>query len=153
MVRRNVRVAICACLGLVVAAFALRAVAQQPSAADPFFQAIRTNDLGALRTLARQGHLDAKDSTGLTPLVLATAFGTREAVELLIGAGANVNADSDGGLTPLHVAWRNEAVARRLLSRGANVNAKTALGATPLWVASSAFGTRPVVSLLLEHGA
>jgi ankyrin repeat protein len=126
---------------------------QQPPAGDRFYQAIRTNDLVALQKLVAEFGVNAEDTSGLTPLTLAAAFGTREAVGLLVDAGADVKAQNSAGITALHVAWRDEAVARQLLDRGADVNAKTALGATPLLVASSANGTEAVVSLLLQKGA
>jgi ankyrin repeat protein len=135
--------------GCVLAVFA-----QQQPAGDRFYRAIRTNDLVGLRKLVSELGVNAEDRSGLTPLTLAAAFGTREAVSVLVEAGANVKTQSSrSGLTPLHVAWQDESVIRLLLDRGADVNAKTQLGATPLLVASSANGTEAVVSLLLEKGA
>jgi ankyrin repeat protein len=128
-------------------------VAQTPAPRDSIYQAIRSNDLGALRALITKENIDAKDAAGLTPLVEAVAFGSPDAVRLLINAGANVQTASDAGITPLHVAWRDPSIARLLLDRGANVNAASAAGATPLFVAASANGTAPVVSLLLDRGA
>src|SRR5688572_20326756 len=100
-------------------------VAQQPNAAEPFRQAIRANDLVALRALIAAHGTDVKDAAGLTPLILATAFGTRDAVDQLLHAGADVKTASNVGLTALHVAWHNAALVRLLIERGADVNAKT----------------------------
>ena len=127
--------------------------AQQQPAGDKFYQAIRTNDLVGLRKLVSELGANAEDGSGMTPLMLTAAFGTGEAVSLLLEAGADVNTQNRSGITALHVAWQNESVVRLLLDRGADVNARTQLGATPLLVASSANGTEAVVSLLLEKRA
>jgi ankyrin repeat protein len=150
-VKRLQFAALCAAMlgsGCVLAVFA-----QPQPAGDRFFQAIRTNDLVGLRKLVSELGVNTEDGSGLAPLTLAAAFGTREAVSVLIEAGADVKTQNRAGLTALHVAWRDESVMRLLLDRGADVNAKTQLGATPLLVAASANGTDAVVSLLLEKGA
>jgi ankyrin repeat protein len=131
----------------------LAGFAPQQPVGDRFYQAIRTNDLAGLRKLVSELGVNTEDGSGLTPLTLAAAFGTREAVSVLVEAGAEVKAQNRSGLTALHVAWRDESVTRLLLDRGADVNAKTQLGATPLLVAASANGTEAVVSRLLEKGA
>ena len=50
--------------------------------------------------------LNARDNRGITPLMWATNWGHEEIVELLIAAGADVNAkeESDRGLTALDIA-------------------------------------------------
>jgi ankyrin repeat protein len=132
---------------------ALAVFAQPQPAGDRIFQAVRTNDLVGLRQLVNELGANTEDSSGFTPLILAAAFGTPEAVSLLLDGGANVNAHNRSGLTALHVAWRDEVTHKLLLDRGADVNAKTQLGATPLTVTASANGTEVVVSRLLEKGA
>jgi ankyrin repeat protein len=141
------------CVVILGYGFVLALLAQQQPAGDRFYQAIRTNDLVGLRRLVSDLGVNAEDGSGLTPLTLAAAFGTREAVNVLVEAGADVKSQNRSGLTALHVAWQDESVIRLLLARGADVNAKTQLGATPLLVASSATGTEATVSLLLENGA
>src|ERR1700681_188894 len=141
------------CAAILGFGFVLAVFAQQQPAGDRFYQAIRTNDLVGLRKLVSELRVNGEDRSGLTPLTLAAAFGAREAVSVLVAAGADVKAQSRSGLTALHVAWQAESVIQLVLDRGADVNAKTQLGATPLLVASSANGTEAVVSLLLEKGA
>lgn len=138
---------------LVFLSLAFSISGQQPPQSDRFYQAVRNDDIPALRALVAEHGVDMKDATGQTPLILASAFGSRDAVKLLVDAGADVKTVSNAGLTALHVAWRNEAVVRLLLDRGADVHAKTQLGSTPLIVAASATGTAGVVALLIEKGA
>src|SRR5690349_8345161 len=123
---------------IVFAVAAIVAHAQAPAAGDRFHLAIRTNDLTSLRALAAEQGVNARDGAGYTPLILASAFGTREAAMWLLDAGADVKAASNGGITALHVAWRDEALMRALLVRGADVKARTQLGSTPLLTAAAA---------------
>jgi ankyrin repeat protein len=139
--------------GLVVLALALSSSAQQPTPADQFYQAIRANDIHALRALVATHGANVQDAIGMTPLMLSSALGTYEEVKLLVDAGADVKAASKAGVTPLHVAWRDEAIVRLLLAHGADVQAKTQMGATPLLVAASSTSSAKVVKLLLDKGA
>jgi ankyrin repeat protein len=141
------------CAAILAYGCVLAVFAQQTPAGDRFYQAIRANDLGGLRKLAAELGVNAEDPSGMAPLTLAAAFGTREGVSALLDGGADVKAQSRAGVTALHVAWQDASVVRLLLDRGADVNAKTQLGATPLLIAASATGTEPVVSMLLEKGA
>src|SRR5205814_2163530 len=118
-------------------AFALATSFAQPAPSDPFYQAIRNDDLSAIRGLVAAHGTEVRDAAGLTPLMLAAASGSDNAAELLLDAGADVKAARDG-ITALHLAWHSETLVRLLLDRGADVNAKSQLGATPLVVAASA---------------
>ena len=138
---------------LVALALAFSSSAQQPTPADQFYQAIRANDIQAIRALVASHGTSVQDAIGMTPLILASAFGTYDAARLLVDAGADVKAGSKAGVTPLHVAWRDEAIVRLLLAHSADVHAKTQIGATPLIVAASATGSEKVVQLLLDKGA
>lgn len=75
----------------------------------------------------------------------------RQAADLLIAHGAEVNAKDAGGNTPLHTAaefGRANAVAY-FISKGADVNATNTMHQTPLDLA-----TNPaMIVLLLRHGA
>ena len=74
------------------------------------------------------------DGMGWTHLYTATVFGHKEIIELLIAAGADVNADEGTGLTPLHSAANHgrKEIAKLLIAAGADVNAKDVLDVTPL---------------------
>ena len=68
---------------IVLLAFAFSTSAQQSPPSDQFYQAIRSNDVYALRALVANHGSNVKDATGMTPLMLASAFGSYDAVKLL----------------------------------------------------------------------
>jgi ankyrin repeat protein len=92
---------------------------------------------------------------GFFPLALATFFGHPEAVNLLLKAGAEVNAAARNSLkvAPLHAACASAQIesARMLLQAGADPNVRQQQDFTP--VHSAAAGHVQLVRLLLEHGA
>lgn len=82
-----------------------------------------------------------KNDWGDTPLHIVSNWGDCEAIKILIGAGADINALGETGFTPLHCATEQnhiEAVAL-LLSLGAEI-LQDANGQTPTELAN-----------LLEH--
>ena len=116
--------------------------------------AAQAGDLAAIeRHLASGATVDALDPEhGGTPLMWAAATGRAEAMELLIGRGADVNAaDSEGG-TALHAAafLGHEKAVELLIRSGANVNAANKRGETPLYVASLDEGTTRYFASLLK---
>ena len=127
-------------------------VLQEPSG-DRFHQSIRTNDLTMLRTLITQYGVNAADSRGQTPLMLAATFGSVEAMQSLLDAGANVKAASASGLTALHLAVSDIRKVRLLIDRGADIEAKSLMGRTPVLVAAYTNGASATVSFLLGKGA
>ena len=86
--------------------------------------------------------IDSLDVEGDTPLHVMTWRNDLEAVELLVGAGANVNAVGDMGETPLHVAisMSNPRLVRCLLSAGARDDIRSEFGESPRDKALSAGG-------------
>jgi ankyrin repeat protein len=111
--------------------------------------------------LANQADVDAATDGGYTPLHQAVTYGAddtrKSAVEVLIAAGANVNAKaSRDGETPLHKAvflatYRGGIeVVRLLLDHGADENAVSKGGVTPLYFARN---SDALSNLLKERGA
>ena len=78
------------------------------------------------------------------------------AVLKLLKAGANVNAKTSNGRTPLHFAVQSNptlALLEVLIKAGADVNAKTADGWTPLHFATQSNLTPAVLEVLIKAGA
>jgi uncharacterized protein len=95
----------------------------------------------------------AYSGNGFTPLLLACEQGFEEMAVRLIAAGADVNAASKNGRTPLmFVAYKNPRVARLLLDKGADIHAVDDMGRTALYEACGA-GIAEIVELLLDRGA
>jgi ankyrin repeat protein len=93
---------------------------------------------------------------GFQPLGLAAFFGRREAVELLLARGGEVNTHARH---PFHVAALHAAlagplpnIARLLVDAGADVNARQQAGITPLHETAQN-GDLELTQLLLDHGA
>lgn len=94
---------------------------------------------------------------GWTPLHLAAAFSTPEAVDLLLKAGAKVDAVSKNPQNnqPLHAAMalgRNPETIKLLLAAGANPNATQTAGFTPIFSAATA-NRKDLAELLIGAGA
>jgi uncharacterized protein len=141
-----------------VSAVLLACYHRQSEARDALLQAgARVGPLEA----AALGRLDALDpdargADGFTALHLAAFFGGAGAVEALLAAGADPDADAENPLRvrPLHsaVAARDRDAARALLEAGADPNVRQQGGYTPLHGAAHA-GDAELVALLLAHGA
>jgi len=84
-------------------------------------------------------------------LHLAAEAGDTEACKALIAAGADVNAQTHNGSTPLHWA-KNAEVCEVLIAYGADVNAQTHNGNTPLHLAAYT-GRLSVCEPLIAAGA
>jgi len=109
-----------------------------------------------VRTLLSRGaDVDARDRYDRTPLMVADA----ESTKLLVENGANVNAMSSGGCSPLMVAANsdNVEVARTLILHGADVNATDRIGFSILYYTEAYGGNGPgtpaLIRLLKQHGA
>src|SRR6185436_730817 len=91
---------------------------------------------------------------GTTALHWASYRDDGGSADLLIRAGAKVNAANDLGATPLWTASLNgsEAMVRRLLAAGANPDAALLAGETPVMVAARA-GKPAVIEQLIAKGA
>lgn len=85
------------------------------------------------RLLEAGADVNLASDEGWGPLMNAD----EEVTRLLLDAGADANARTCGGQTPLHVCT-SPATARLLVARGADPNARDGAGCTPLWAHAAA---------------
>ena len=77
--------------------------------------AVQEGNIEAVKQhLAAGTDVNAKNTSGQTPLHYATFYGHKEIAELLIAKGADVNAKNDNGRTPLDLAKRHPETAKFL---------------------------------------
>jgi ankyrin repeat protein len=121
----------------------------------PIVDAARRGDRVALRALVeKRADVTVAEPDGSTALHWASYRDDVESADLLLRAGARVNAPNDLGATPLWAAAQNgsEAMVGRLLAAGADPNLPLLAGETPVMVASRA-GKPVVVEQLIARGA
>jgi ankyrin repeat protein len=132
----------------------LTGVVTAQNSADELIQAIRNNDLNALKAaFAKGSDVNARDGRDTTLLMHAAAVGSPEAVKLLLDSGADVKAKNQFDCTALFFAAGQPEKARMLVDKGADVNAATKMGRTPLMIAARCDGCSATVKLLLDKGA
>eukprot|EP00118_Oscarella_pearsei_P013757 m.113286 g.113286 ORF g.113286 m.113286 type:complete len:1025 (+) comp37458_c1_seq4:1355-4429(+) len=117
-----------------------------------------TNSAGAAECLAlllKKGiDSNARDTMGMTPLLLAARSGHKKCVHKLIEYGADIHIQANDGLTAVH--WlacngRTELLSE-LIGKGESVDVVDSQGQTALHVACQN-GHKPAVILLLEKKA
>jgi len=124
------------------------------------FAAARTGDAAKVKTLLENGVAHgATDEAGETALMHAAHAGHLEVVEVLIAAGADVNARSPQGWTALAKAAYNGETERGyvevievLHEAGASLDTRIFFGITPLMLAAGG-GDASVVEWLINAGA
>jgi ankyrin repeat protein len=131
---------------------------------DEVFQAAQTGDASRLKDkLASHPDLaNTENSDGLTPLGFAAHFGNKDAVQVLLDYGADVNAVSHSKIayipsnTALHAAIagkRNVDVIKLLLDHNAQTNIFDSNGHTCLHTAAFHDNNVEIIRLLIDHGA
>src|ERR1700736_1327269 len=96
----------------VILAALLLVTAANANGNTELFQAIQNDDLAFIRHNLSKTQPEARDNRGATPLMHAAAFGSIEAMKLLLDAGADVNAKNDFGATSLLWCARDGEKAR-----------------------------------------
>lgn len=142
-------------VGVAVAAATLGAQTPAPSNSDQFYLAIRAGDQARVAALAANvADVNASERRGgATPLMHTAAFGSLEAMRLLIDKGADVNTRSAAGATALMWAATDLAKVRLLVERGADVNAVSDSGRTVMHLAAMSDSSAPIVQFLHSRGA
>lgn len=141
----------------VVVALFLGATLGATQSASPLADAAMKGDKETVKTLLKQGaDVGVAQGDGMTALHWAAERGDAELAQLLIVAGANVQAVTRIGLyTPLHLAAKSGSadVAKLIINAGADVNAKSdPSGATPIHLAALS-GSATVINLLADAKA
>ena len=82
----------------------------------------------------RSTSVNSVSPDGETPLHWMSTLGDARAIELLVGAGANVNAQDTNGNAPLHAAVQSRQLqaVEALVQSGANLLLPNSAGFTPL---------------------
>lgn len=107
------------------------------------------------------GYINATELRNKTALHLATAHDREDVIQMLLEYGADVNARSDGGWTPLHNACEKmckkkecdkecDKIVCILLAAGADLNSQLLNGMTPLHLAAQS-GHTAIVKCLLDQ--
>lgn len=95
----------------------------------------------------------ARDEKGFTLLMQTVLYGTPQAVEALLAKGADPNAVSLAGATPLLLAMPDVAKMKPLLAKGASATVKSVNGTPGITLAAGMSNGAAAVKLLLENGA
>ena len=127
-----------------------------PAPADDLVAASKRGDLFAVEHYLRKlpESIEARDAFRYTALHWAAVRGHWDAVEALVGRGADPNAVGWDGGTPLHLAAHHDRpdMIRLLLNEGADLTIQNQWGRTPLHVAARR-NCDLVAGLLLSRGA
>jgi ankyrin repeat protein len=129
---------------------------RKPEVSTQLFTAAESGQCSVLESiLAKKGiKVNAKEPTfGMTALHLAASKGHKEAVEVLLENGSDIEAREDTGRTSLHAAsFRGQLqVVEFLVAKGAKINAQTKDGKTPLdWAVLSQ--KSDVANFIRENG-
>ncbi len=117
-------------------------------------EAVKAQRWEAVAPLLAETDVNAAQGDGATALHWAVHWDEHETAELLIRAGADVDAANDYEVTPLWLACANAsgAMVERLLAAGADARATLPSGETAL-MACARTGSANAVEALLKRGA
>lgn len=118
-----------------------------------FYTAVRNNDAPRLEEQLKRFGPGTRDPRGTTPLMIAAALGSLDAMKKIVDAGTDVNAVNDFGATALMWCAGDIDKVRYLLSKGAKVAVRSKMGRTPLLIAATYDGSVEIGRLLITKGA
>lgn len=128
-----------------------------PVAATPLHDAVRNNELAVAQSLLASAsgreYREARDTTGRTPLLLATELNRIELARTLISAGANVNASDAKQDSPYLLAGAEGRleILKMTLAHGADLHSTNRYGGTPL-IPAAEHGHVETVRTLIAAG-
>jgi len=128
------------------------------SEAPPLWRACETRDLPLLiEALQTSDKEERSPNEGYTPLMVCANHTAYDLVAHLLSVGANVNAQSDGGMTALMLAMNPDEpeaprIVAQLLAGGADVNIVSG-GANSALMEASHMGNLEILNMLLAAGA
>ncbi len=145
-------------VALSVAALCAAVLPTEGQLTDGLMDAARNGDVASVRSLLAEGaDPSAAQGDGMTALHWAAERGHAQVAELLLSAGATVEAKTRiGDYTPLHLAGRSGRgpITSALLDAGADPHATTTnSGVTPLHLAAAAVDGAGALTVLLARGA
>jgi uncharacterized protein len=123
---------------------------------EKLIQATKQGDCNQLHKYLNMGaDVNARDESGLTPLIWASVKGNAYAAQILLERGANANARNAQGDTALMWAsmMGHEPVVELILENNADVNFKSKKNGVTALMAAAAKGRDQVVQMLIHHGA
>lgn len=129
--------------------------AQEIAAYQGLHAAAHTGDVKRIEKLALENALNARDGNGRTPIHVAAFARQREAIRLLVKAGANINLldkDRYDAVTIASVADDEETL-RTLLALGASAKQVTSRYDGTALIAAAHLGHEGVVRQLIAAGA
>lgn len=127
----------------------------------PSFTSSRSDDCGPVRPVSSLGFRDGQggyesvlEEDSESAIHYAAYSGSKEAVQILLRCGVDINARSSQGATPLHKALEggHEDIAETLLDAGAHANLSLLYSRTLLHFAA-ALGQERVTAYLIRRGA
>ena len=123
---------------------------------EQFFEEIRKGNLQGIKLLTEVEPqlVNATDSRGSTPLILASYYNFLEITDFLIEKGVPIDEkDGTGNTALMGVCFKGfTTIAKKLIEHGANVNERNTMGATPLIYAVT-FNKPEIAKMLLDKGA
>lgn len=137
-----------------VLGLSVEAAAQSPEQVDAFFDLVAIGSAADVaEALKRDPALaTARDRFGFTPLHVLDYADFEAKIALLIEAGADINAQNDEGISPLHTVIDPEFVPIIVVA-GADTELRDHRGRTPLLAHLTEPDALPMVKALLAAGA
>lgn len=117
--------------------------------------AVLSNDFALAKTALETASVDtSSNNDNLTPLMVSANHSKPEMVAFLIANGADVNAKSASGMTPLMLAMNpnsehTQGIVTQLIEAGADINAQSEGGNTALMEAAHKGMLRQVMTLIV----